>query len=128
MARARHAPVRFWRLVRSSRLVRDEHGQALPLLALAIVALLAGGVVVFQLALSTNYATAAQTAADAAALAAEKNVISQLQTPRVVNGISLPATIDWGAVRDVANDYAEANGGYVVGLMPAVSRPYDGYR
>ena len=120
-ARARHAPVRFWRLVRGSRLVRDEHGQALPLLALAIVALLAGGVVVFQLALSTNYATAAQTAADAAALAAEKNVISQLQTPRVVNGISLPATIDWGAVRDVANDYAEANGAYVVGLMPAAN-------
>jgi hypothetical protein len=103
-------------LIHTSRLVREEGGQALPLLIVALVALLGAGIILFQLALGTNYATGAQTAADAAALAAEKEVIHELETPRIVNGVTLPPTYDPVRVRTVADSYAHANGGYVVGL------------
>jgi len=97
------------------RLARDERGQVLPLLAVAIVALLAAGMLVFWLALSTNYATVAQTAADAAALAGEKEVVRELQQPPVlVNGRLVQLPPDWGQIESVADQYARANGAKVI--------------
>jgi len=98
-----------------AKFARDERGQALPLLLLVMVLILAGGVLIFQLALSTNYATVAQTAADAAALAAEKNVVEQLQQPwTFVNGTWTPPPVDWNAVEEQARQYAADNGGHLV--------------
>ncbi len=95
-------------------IAHDERGQALPLLLLIMVLFLAGGVLIYQLALSTNYATVAQTAADAAALAAEQNVVKQMETPNIVGGVYQPQTVDWGEVQTVANQYAGDNQGQVV--------------
>ncbi len=97
------------------RLAGDERGQVLPLLALVIVALLAAGLLVFWLALSTNYATVAQTAADAAALGGEKEVVRELQRPPVLSGgrlVQLPP--DWSQVESAADQYAHANGGKII--------------
>jgi hypothetical protein len=98
----------------SSRLARDESGQALMLLLMAMVALLAVGMLVFWLALSTDYKTQAQTAADAAALAAEENVVQQLQQPSIfVNGQWVQPQIDWTAAKQAADSYAADNGAKV---------------
>lgn len=71
-------------------LVRDERGQALPGLLVLIIALLAAGMLVLWLGLSTSIATNAQTAADAAALAAEKSVDTQWNTLVNHNGVLEP--------------------------------------
>lgn len=99
-------------------LARDERGQALPLLLLIMILFLAGGILVFQLALSTNYATVAQTAADAAALAAEQNVVKQMETPNIVGGVYQGQLINWGAVYNAAEQYASDNGGTVYKMTP----------
>lgn len=99
-------------------LARDERGQALPLLLLIMVLFLAGGILVYQLALSTNYATVAQTAADAAALAAEQNVVKQMETPNIVGGVYQGQSINWYEVKTAANDYANDNGGMVLTVTP----------
>jgi hypothetical protein len=99
-------------------LARDERGQALPLLLLIMVLFIAGGVLVYQLALSTNYATVAQTAADAAALAAENNVVKQMETPNIVGGVYQSQLINWRSVYNAAEAYATDNGGTVLTLTP----------
>jgi len=82
-----------------------------------MLALLSAGVLVFWLALSTNYTTVAQTAADAAALAAEKEVVQELdQPPVLINGQWVLPTPDWQKVWGVASDYARDNQGVVVQL------------
>jgi Transglycosylase-like domain len=97
-----------------SRLARDEAGQALLMLLMAMVGLIALGMLVFWLALSTNYATVAQTAADAAALAAERNVVDQLQQPSTfVNGQWVPPQVNWGLAQEAASSYAADNGAKV---------------
>lgn len=106
-------------------LARDERGQALPLLLLVVVFFVAAGVLFYQLALSTNYATTAQTAADAAALAAEKDVVEQLQQPwTFVNGTWTPPPIDWGAVKRQAAQYASDNGAVLDQMEPPVQEPW----
>jgi hypothetical protein len=95
----------------------------LPLLAVVIIALLAVGVLVFRLAFSTSLATEAQTAADAAALAGENEVVRELQSPRValIAGPQCAApVIDPGAVQTQAEYYAEQNGGRVLGQVQII--------
>ena len=76
------------------------------------VVLLAAGVVVFQLAFSTNLATIGQTAADAAALAGEIEVQHELDTPHIgPSGQILPPVIDDAAVAQAAAKYAGLNQG-----------------
>jgi hypothetical protein len=89
-----------------------------------MVALLAAGVLVFWLALSTNYATAAQTAADAAALAAEKEVVAQMQqAPLLINGQYVQPPMNWAAVNQAAERYAEANGATLDEPVQSVPEP-----
>ena len=99
-------------------LARDERGQALPLLLFIMVLFLAGGILVYQLALSTNYATVAQTAADAAALAAENNVVKQMETPSIVGGVYQSQSINWYEVKNAADAYATDNGATVLTVTP----------
>ncbi len=97
--------------------IRDERGQSLPLLIAVMLVLLAAGVLVAWLALSTNMATVAQTAADAAALAGEKEVVKELDQPAIlINGQYVTPTPDWQRVLNVADGYASDNGGEVVEL------------
>jgi hypothetical protein len=93
--------------------LHDERGQVLPLLALAMIGLLAAGVLVYELAFSTNLASVAQTAADAAALAGEKVANQELTTP--------PGVLDPTQVQAAAEDYAERNHAHVISLQPIQS-------
>ncbi len=110
------------RLVRratGSRFVRDERGQSLPLLLMVMVAVLGAGVLVFWLALSTNYATVAQTGADATALAAEKEVVREEALPPVlINGVWVTPQPNWNTVRNVAIQYATDNDARLDALDP----------
>lgn len=92
--------------------VQGERGQVLPLLLVVMVGLLALGVLVFQLAFSTDLAAVAQTAADAAALAGENNVVYQLEHPRPNGPI-----IDPAQVQAAAEGYARDNGAHVLGSV-----------
>jgi hypothetical protein len=93
-------------------ILRDERGQVIPLLAVMIVLLMAAGMVVFLLGISTGIASTAQSAADAAALAGEQKLVDELQQIHYgANGQVLAATYDRGAVCKAAQHYAALNHG-----------------
>jgi hypothetical protein len=94
--------------------MREERGQVLPLLLVVMILLLAAGIIVFQLAFSTTLATRAQTAADAAALAGENEVLHELQTFPVVDGVPQAPVISVALVTAQANAYAEHNRAHLV--------------
>jgi Putative Flp pilus-assembly TadE/G-like len=86
----------------------------LPLLALVVVALIAAGVLVLWLGLATSVQTKAQTAADAAALAGEQELVTELQIPRFgPNGQPEAAYYVPSQVCQKAKEYATANDGYM---------------
>lgn len=88
-------------------LASDEHGQVLPLLLMVIIGLLAAGMLVFWLGFSTSVATNAQTAADAAALAAEQSVDTQWNTLINIDGVLEPRdSYDPVQVQAVAEQWA----------------------
>lgn len=87
----------------------------LPLVAILMLLLLAAGVLVFGLALSTNLATVTQTAADAAALAGEKEVVRELRVPQPVDPV---------AVRSAADQYANMDRAEVVGPAQTIPEPW----
>ncbi|MBV9415802.1 MAG: transglycosylase family protein [Solirubrobacterales bacterium] len=89
--------------------MREDSGQILPLLGLVIIALLAAGVLVFQLAFSTQLAAVAQTGADAAALAGEQEVVKELETP--------PWTVSLTAVSNAAASAAEQDNTRLIDLQ-----------
>lgn len=75
-----------------------------------MVLILIGGLIVFWIGYSTSQAAGVQTAADAAALAAENSAVVQLRTPRTgPNGEILPPAIDWGEACAQADHYAALN-------------------
>ena len=99
-------------------LARDERGQAIPLLVVVMIALLAAGMLVLWLSLSTSIATNAQTAADAAALAAEQSVDTQWNRLTNINGVLEPQdSYDPGTVEAAAEKWAgNPNQGKVVSV------------
>jgi hypothetical protein len=100
-----------------SSLARDEGGQVLPLLLLVIIGLFAVGMLVFWLGFSTSTATDAQTAADAAALAAEQSVDTQWNTLINVHGVLEPRdSYDPGPVQTAAQQWASHNDGTVTSV------------
>jgi hypothetical protein len=99
---------------RGRRLVRaigcEESGQVLPLLLVIFIALLGAGVVVFMLGISSGIETTAQTAADAAALAGEQELVDELRITRFgPGGVVLPPTYDPTKVCQKAEHYADIN-------------------
>jgi len=94
--------------------VRDERGQVLPLLVVMMILLLGAGVLVLWLGLSTSLDSTAQTAADAAALAGEQELVNELRIVRYgPDGEILPPTYDRGTVCAKAAQYAADNHGYM---------------
>src|SRR5947209_4224720 len=92
----------------------DERGQVLPLLVVVMVLLLGAGVLVLWLGFSATIDSKAQTAADAAALAGEEELVSELRIVRYgPDGQILPPTYDPGTVCAKAAQYAANNHGYM---------------
>jgi hypothetical protein len=89
----------------------------LPLLVLVIVGLLGAGMLVFWLGFSTSVSTDAQTAADAAALAAEQSVDTQWNQLIDVGGVMEPQdSYQTGPVQSAAQQWASNNNGTVVSI------------
>ena len=94
--------------------VYDERGQVLPLLVVMMILLLGAGVLVLWLGVSTTIVSKAQTAADAAALAGEQELVNELRIIRYgPDGQVLPPTYDPSTVCAKAAQYAQNNHGYM---------------
>jgi hypothetical protein len=78
------------------------------------MALVTAGVVLFQVGRATDLRARAQTAADAAALAAARELRDQLLTQVLTTGAAGTQAIDEGAIEAAAADYAERNGARLV--------------
>lgn len=93
--------------------MRRQDGQIIPALAMVMLALLAVGMLFLQVGRAAVLSTEAQTAADAAALAAAKNVQDQLMHQVATLGTSDLALVDSGLVRAAADRYASRNDAHV---------------
>jgi hypothetical protein len=104
---------------RERSLLREEQGQILPLMMFLMLLILAAGVAVYWLGFATSESAKAQTAADAAALAAEKNAVQQLSAPvqAGATGAILP-TVNWNIACAAASNYAAANNAHVLSCSP----------
>jgi hypothetical protein len=101
------------------RLLSSERGQILPLMMFLMLLILAAGVAVYWLGFSTSESAKAQTAADAAALAAEKNAVDQLSAPvQAANGGAILPTVDWNLACSSASSYASDNNAHVLSCGP----------
>lgn len=96
---------------RPLRRLGGEEGQVLPLLLVLVVAILAVGLMLFQVGRAADLRSTAQTAADAAALAAAENMKDQLQVQADDDGGATLTTLDEEQMRQAASDYAQRNGG-----------------
>jgi hypothetical protein len=94
-------------------MVRREEGQILPGLMLLLSAILALGIMAFSIGKASILRSEAQTAADAAALAAARNVRNQLSAQVARYGMSDLALINSAQVIAAARDYARRNGARV---------------
>jgi hypothetical protein len=97
----------------SLRCLHGEDGQVLPLMIALVVLILLGGMIVFWIGFSTSQAASAQTAADAAALAAEQSAVTQLET----NPTETVQQVQWSACQQ-ADSYAESNKAHVLSCAP----------
>src|SRR3954471_13811553 len=96
--------------------MRRQEGQIIPALVMVMLSLIAVGMLFFQVGRAAIFSTEAQTAADAAALAAAKNVQAQLTGQVWRSNTSDLGLIDDAQVRAEAERYASKNGAHVVRL------------
>jgi hypothetical protein len=89
--------------------LRTHEGQMLPVVAMLLVAILAVGVVAVQIGKATVLRADAQTAADAAALAAARNIRDQLNEQLAATGTSSLDRIVDARVQAAAAQYADKN-------------------
>ena len=75
-------------------MLRRQDGQIIPALVMMMLALVVVGMLFFQVGRAAIFSTEAQTAADAAALAAVENVKQQLMEQVAATGTSSLALID----------------------------------
>lgn len=86
----------------------------MPVLLLLFVALLAAGALLFQYGRATGLAAEARSGSDAAALAAVKNMRTQMEALASEFGFADVAMLDAASACDAAADYASANGSEVL--------------
>ncbi|MPZ86774.1 MAG: hypothetical protein GEU81_01650 [Nitriliruptorales bacterium] len=103
---------------------RGERGQVLPALLLLALALLAGGVLLFQVGWASTLRAGAVTAADAAALAGAQDVRAQLEGGVLGLGLINPSGVNERRVRRAAADWAQRNGGTLTAFDYDPSGPY----
>ena len=104
-------------------MLRRQDGQIIPALVMVMLALVVFGMLFFQVGRAAIFSTEAQTAADAAALAAVKNVQQQLMEQVAATGTS-DARADQlrAACAAAAESYAQRNGAHVTQLDRARRR------
>jgi hypothetical protein len=86
-----------------------EGGQVMPVLLLLFSALLAAGAILFQVGRASGLSASAQTGADAAALAAAKNIRTQLMAMAATMGYSDVTLVNDVLVCAAAQSYASRN-------------------
>ena len=96
--------------------MRRQDGQIIPALVMVMLSLIALGMLFFQVGRAAIFSTEAQTAADAAALAAANNVKAQLTAQVAATGTSDIGLVDSALVRAAAESYASKNGAHIVRL------------
>ncbi len=96
--------------------MRRQEGQIIPALVMVMFSLIVVGMLFFQVGRAAIFSTEAQTAADAAAIAAVRNVQAQLTGQVFRSNTSDVGLIDEAAVRAAAERYAAKNGAHVVRL------------
>ncbi|CAN5657501.1 hypothetical protein BH20ACT23_BH20ACT23_15310 [soil metagenome] len=89
----------------------------MPVLLLLFTALLAAGAILFQVGRASGLSATAQTGADAAALAAAKNLRTQLVNMATQMGFSDLILVDDGQVCSAAEDYAARNDSVVTSCV-----------
>jgi hypothetical protein len=94
-----------------------EGGQVMPVLLLLFTALLAAGAFLFQIGRASGLSATAQTGADAAALAAAKNLRTQLVNMATQMGFSDLTLVDDAQVCSAAEDYAARNDSVVTSCV-----------
>jgi hypothetical protein len=107
---------------------RSEAGQVLPIIAALSLVTLAVGVGLYWIGAATVQATNAQTAADAAALAGEKELLQELGRPHPVGEATAAGAFDLSEVCAAANAMARANQATVISCQSATGSgdaPYD---
>lgn len=93
----------------SRRSLRGEDGQVLPLMIALVVLILLAGMIVFWIGFSTSQAASVQTAADAAALAAEQSAVTQSETDPTATMLQVES-----AACQQADNYATDNKAHVL--------------
>lgn len=88
-----------------------EDGQVLPLLAMVVITLVAGGFMLLQFGHATILEAEATTVADAAALAAADELADQLRESLRVTAFNQRPALNQAAATRAARTYAERNGG-----------------
>jgi hypothetical protein len=89
----------------------------MPVLLLLFTALLAAGAILFQVGRASGLSATAQTGADAAALAAAKNLRTQLVNMATQMGFSDLTLVDDAQVCSAAEDYAARNDSVVTSCV-----------
>jgi hypothetical protein len=89
--------------------LRRQEGQIIPGLVMVMTALVVVGMLFFQVGRAADFSSQAQTGADAAALAAAKDVKQQLEDQVASTGVADIQQIDPAEVRAQADRYAELN-------------------
>ena len=89
--------------------LRRQEGQIIPGLVMTMAALVLVGLMFFQVGRAADFSTRAQTGADAAALAAAKDVKEQLERQVALTGTADIALVDPIEVRAKAEVYAARN-------------------
>jgi hypothetical protein len=97
-------------------MLRRQDGQIIPALMMVMLALIVLGMIFFQVGRAAIFSTEAQTAADAAALGAVKNVQAQLTAQVRGSGAADLSLVNSSSVLAAAEAYAQKNGAHVVKL------------
>ena len=97
------------RVYPAGTMLRRETGQILPGLIMLMLAILALGMLTFEIGKAALLRSGAQTAADAAALAGARNIRDQLIAQVSTTGTSDFSRVNIALVRAAAADYAKRN-------------------
>jgi hypothetical protein len=104
------------RVYPAGTMLRRETGQILPGLIMLMLAILALGMLTFEIGKAAVLRSGAQTAADAAALAGARNIRDQLIAQMATTGTSDFSRVSEVLVRAAATDYARRNGARLVDM------------
>src|SRR3954468_20116503 len=98
-------------------LLRRQEGQIIPGLVMILAAIVIVGMLFLQVGRAADFSSHAQAGADAAALAAARNVKQQLERQVAATGMADIMTVDPIEVRAAAEEYAALNHVRITGFQ-----------